>query len=145
MAADRPIVSADSNRLQSVQRFLLGLVNRDAATAAAELSTTATLHVPGRAPLAGAFRGNHEIIAHFQRVFEVAPSSEAFKWADWMVGTDLVSALVEAHLQSGLMEWKGRLLFVFAFNPSGRIREIELFLEDQDRFDQFFTQLPTAS
>ena len=36
MAADRPIVSADSNRLQRVQRFLLGLVNRDAATAAAE-------------------------------------------------------------------------------------------------------------
>ena len=59
-----------------------------------------------------------------------------------MVGTDLVSALVDTHLQSGLSEFEGQLLFVFSPSPSGGIAAIRLFLEDQARFDRFFNDSP---
>ena len=57
-----------------------------------------------------------------------------------MVGTDLVSSLVDTYLQSGLSEFEDQLLVVFSLNPFGGIATIRLFLEDHARFDRFFDQ-----
>jgi hypothetical protein len=129
-----------SHALDQVRRFLLALSDRDAISASGELSTDATYHVPGNSPVAGTVIGRHQILMYFERVFGFASGSEALKWIDWMVGTDLVSVLVEAHLQSGLSEFEGHFLFVFSSNPLGGISEIWLFLDDQARFDRFFTR-----
>ncbi len=128
MVAGQAIGPPESSRLVRVRHFLLALADRDEAAASAELSATPTYHVPGSNPFAGTFTGRHDIVAHFQQVFELASGSEALKWVDWMVGIDLVSALVQTRLQSGLLEFEGQLLFVFSFSPSVWIGEIWLFL-----------------
>ncbi len=136
----RPIDESDSDPLPQVRRFLMALADREAMSASVELSADATYHVPGTSSVAGTFTGRREIVTYFQRIFGFASGSEALKWVDWMVGTDLVSALVETHLQSELSEFEGQLLFVFSHNPLGKIAAIRLFLEDQARFDRFFAQ-----
>jgi len=136
----QPRDETDSDAVDQVRQFLMALANRDAKSASAELSAAATYHVPGSSPVAGTFSGRRDIVTYFRRIFDFASGSEALKWVDWMVGTDLVSALVETHLQSGLSEFEGRLLFVFSRDPLGGIAAIRLFLEDQARFDRFFAQ-----
>jgi hypothetical protein len=136
----QPIDESGSDALVQVRRFLMALSDRDEMSASAELSADATYHVPGSSSVGGTFTGRREIVTYFQRLFGFASGSEALKWVDWMVGTDLVSALVETHLQSGLSEFEGQLLFVFSRSPLGGIAAIRLFLEDQARFDRFFAQ-----
>ena len=131
-----------SDALAQVRRFLMALADRETKSASVELAVDATYHVPGRSSVAGTFTGRREIVKYFQRIFGFASDSEALKWVDWMVGTDLVSTLVDTHLQSGLSEYEGQLLFVFSPGPSGGIAAIRLFLEDQARFDRFFNDSP---
>jgi len=135
-----PLDESGSDALLQVRRFLMALADREATLASVELSADATYHVPGSSSVAGTFTGRQEILTYFQRIFGFASGSEALKWVDWMVGTNLVSALVDTHLQSGLFEFKGQLLFVFSRSPLGGIAAIQLFLEDQARFDRFFAQ-----
>lgn len=138
MPGSQPIDESGSDALVQVRRFLMALADRDAMSASAELSADATYHVPGSSSEGGTFTGRQEIVTYFQRIFGFATGSEALKWIDWMVGSNLVSALVETHLQNGLSEFEGQLLFVFSRSPLGGISQIRLFLDDQARFDRFF-------
>ena len=140
MPGIHPMDESGSGALVKVRRFLMALGDREAMAASVELSADATYPVPGSSSVAGTFTGRRDIVTYFQRVFGFASGSEALKWIDWMVGTDLVSSLVETHLQSGLSEFEGQLLFVLSLNPFGGIATIRLFLEDQARFDRFFDQ-----
>ena len=124
--------------LQRVERFLMALANRHPVDASTELSEEATYVVPGRSWVAGTFTGREEIVRHFEHTFDFAVDVDALKWVDWMVGTSLVAAVLDAHLQRGSSEFEGSLLFVFSFNPSVDIAGIRLFLEDQENFDLFF-------
>ncbi len=130
--------------LERTQWFFLALADRDIERASAELGPTATYHVPGTSPLAGIFKGREEMVRRFQQLFELTSGSEALKWVDWMLGTNLASVLVQIKLQAGLSSFEGSLLFAVGFDPSGLISEVRLFLEDQARFDRFLAQLPTA-
>ena len=131
-----------SDGLVRVRRFLMALADRDAQSASMELAVDASYHVPGRSSAAGTFTGRREIVTYFQRLFGFASDSEALKWIDWMVGTDLVSALVDTHFRSGPSEFEGQLLFVFSSSPFSGIAAIRLFLENQANFDRFFAQEP---
>ena len=128
-------------RLEQVQRFLMPLAERAPTRAVAVLSTFAEYRVPGRSPLAGTFTGRDEIVRNFQRVFELTSASDVVKWVDWMVGTNLVAALADVHLQSGMIRHHDRLMFLFSFAPAGTIEQIRLLPEDQEHFDRYFTQL----
>ena len=145
MVPHRAVDPTGSSRLELVQRFLMSLELRDAAAASVGISAGTTYHVPGTSPLAGTFRGRHEIVTNFRRVFELTSSSDVVKWVDWMVGTNLVSVLAHVHLQSGLIQYQAQLLFLFSFIPSGTIDRIRLFPEDQALFDQFAAQLPAGA
>ena len=143
--ASEEMPPSDPNRLERTRRFFFALADRDTEMASAELLETATYHMPGNNPSAGTFRGRREIVAHFQRLFELTSGSEAVKWVDWMDGTDLVATLLRAHLQAGLIELECELLFVVGFDASGPISDVRLFLEDQACVDRFLAQLPTTS
>ena len=141
MPGTRPLDESGSDALLQVRRFLMALADREATLASVELSADATYRVPGSSSVAGTFTGRQEIVAYFQRIFGFASGSEALQWVDWMVGINLVSVLVDTHLQRELSEFRGQLLFVFSRSPSGGIAAIRLFLEDQARFDRFFAQV----
>ncbi len=116
----------------------MALANRHPLDASTELSEEATHVVPGRSWVAGTFTGREEIARHFEHTFDFAVDVDALKWVDWMVGTSLVAAVLDAHFQRGPSEFEGSLLSVLSFNPSVDIAGIRLFLEDQEGFDLFF-------
>ena len=130
---------SDSLRLQRVQRFFQALANREITQTSSELSLTATYHVPGANPLAGTFRGREEVTRHLRRLFEWLSCSEAVQWVDWMVGANLVSVLVQAHLQEVRSRFDDLLLFVVDVDSTG-VSDIRLFPADQARLDRFLAQ-----
>ena len=107
MPGTRPLDESGSDALLQVRRFLMALADREATLASVELSADATYRVPGSSSVAGTFTGRQEIVAYFQRIFGFASGSEALQWVDWMVGINLVSVLVDTHLQRELSEFQG--------------------------------------
>jgi hypothetical protein len=63
----------------------------------------------GRSWVGGTFIGPEAIVGHFQQVFRFVTSSASTRWLDWMVGTNLDSALLATRLPYRASELEGLL------------------------------------
>lgn len=134
--------TSENDRLSRTQRFFLAIADQRLDAAAVELTEEAVFHVPGTSMLAGTFRGRADITDRlFCRFFELTSGREALQWVDWMAGTNYVSVLVRAHMQAGLLSFEGNHLFLVAFDPSGLLGHISLFVEDEARLQRFLVSL----
>ena len=119
--------------------FLQHFGRRDSTVALALLSEGVTYHVPGRSALAGTFRGREEVTAHLARIVEYTGGTmAAAKVEDVMEGERHVAALVDTHAQGGGRTFRGRHLFLFAFDTDRHIEDVVVLPCDEAAVDRFF-------
>jgi len=118
------------------RQFLLHCFGERTESAIAMLSPDATYTVPGHNALAGTFSGRAEVVSHLGRVFtSTGGTLDTIQWEDWMGGVNYVSALRRLHVQIEHRLFKGRQIFLLAFNPDDAITSIRVYFDDQDLVD----------
>jgi ketosteroid isomerase-like protein len=133
-------VAPEPVRLVNARRFFMSCSVNDFDTAAELLSPQATYSVPGHGPISGAFHGRAEITRHLTRLLELTKGTlDVLKWDDWMMGESHLAVLRYAQAQSNGRIYKGHQLFLVAFDPGDLLADIQVFFEDQDAIDRFFS------
>jgi hypothetical protein len=130
---------AGTNRLATAQRFLLNIGHPNIEQAIGALTPQVTYRVPGRHGLAGTIVGRDEVARHLSDlVDQTLGTFDAVKWDDWLIGEHYVAGLAQIHVQRNGRLFSGRVVYTVKFNSADLIEAVEIFVEDERSFSDFF-------
>jgi ketosteroid isomerase-like protein len=130
---------AEDARVRVAQEFFQRYFSGDVDRARELLGEDVVYRAPGSHRLSGVFTGTEAVVEHLREFLVVQESPiDVLKWEDWMAGVDYVAALVSVHLQREGIYLEFRLVIVVLVSDAGKIREIDLFYDDQAGFERLF-------
>jgi ketosteroid isomerase-like protein len=129
---------AEDSRIQVAQEFFQRYFSGDVARASELLDDQVVYRVPGLRKPAGVFVGAEAVVRHIRNFLALLESPvDVLKWEDWMAGADYVAGLASIHLQREGVNIEPRLVWVVTV-AKGKIREIEIFYNDEPAIDRLF-------
>jgi hypothetical protein len=125
-------------RLEIAQHLAAHLGHPDFEEYLEAVSEDVTFRAGGNNALSGTYHGLEEVAALLRNVVERTGNTyDASKWEDWLVGENHVATIVRIHAQEHGAALTARLLILVAFNPSDKISEISVLIDDSGGVDRF--------
>ena len=130
-------VNAPSADVQLVQRYLDAVERGDDAAAKTLLADDVILHVPGRSPVSGSYKGVDDVLEYVHKVMQLSNGTYKRDIVIWLV--------MSPHIHNVTLEHAERNGRGFDFNRStvyevrdGKIADIQIHEEDQYAVDEFW-------